>query len=107
MFELEEMQGCHSCVNEKDFDTEKEPCKSCNGFSHYENKFLKNTSITFINEKNNRLEDNMVYAIPLEDIDEFTMTVLPSEYELKIIYKYNFVLNEITEDGYYVFIKEH
>lgn len=53
-----------------------------------------------------KLEDNMVYAIPLEDIDEFTMTVLPSEYELKIIYKYNFVLNEITEDGYYVFIKE-
>ena len=51
------------------------------------------------------LEDNMVYAIPLEDIDEFTMTVLPSESELKVIYKYNFVLNEITEDGYYVFIK--
>jgi hypothetical protein len=39
MFELEEMQGCHSCVNEKDFDTEKEPCKSCNGFSHYINKY--------------------------------------------------------------------
>ncbi len=38
MFELEEMQGCHSCINEKDFDTEKEPCKSCYGFSHYENK---------------------------------------------------------------------
>lgn len=54
-----------------------------------------------------KLEDNMVYAIPLEDIDEFTMTVLPSEYELKTIYKYNFILNEITEDGYYVFIKEH
>ena len=48
MFELEEMQGCHSCVNEKDFDTEKEPCKSCYGFSHYENKneFLENTSTT-------------------------------------------------------------
>lgn len=52
-----------------------------------------------------KLEDNIVYAIPLEDIDEFTMTVLPSESELKIIYKYNFILNEITEDGYYVFIK--
>lgn len=54
-----------------------------------------------------KLENNMVYAISLEDIDEFTMTVLPTEYELKIIYEYNFVLNEITEDGYYVFIKEH
>ena len=53
-----------------------------------------------------KLEDNMVYAISLKDIDEFTMTVLPSESELKTIYKYNFVLNEITEDGYYVFIKE-
>lgn len=56
MFELEEMQGCHSCINEKDFDTEKEPCKSCNGFSHYENKneFLENASITFIDKENNR-----------------------------------------------------
>ena len=53
----------------------------------------------------NTLEDNIVYTIPLEDIDKFTMTVLPSEYELKIIYGYNFVLNKITEDGYYVFIK--
>lgn len=53
-----------------------------------------------------KLEDNVVYAISLEDVDEFTMTVLPSESELKAIYKYNFVLNEITEDGYYVFIKE-
>lgn len=54
-----------------------------------------------------KLKDNMVYAISLEDIYEFTMTVLPSESELKTIYKYNFILNEITEDGYYVFIKEH
>jgi hypothetical protein len=54
-----------------------------------------------------KLEDNMVYAISLEDIDEFTMTTLPSEDEFKAIYKYNFVLNEITEDGYYVFIKEN
>ena len=53
-----------------------------------------------------KLEDNVVYAVSLEDIDGFTMTVLPSESELKVIYKYNFVLNEITEDGYYVFIKE-
>lgn len=51
-------------------------------------------------------EDNIVYAIPLEDIYEFVMTELPSESELKTIYEYNFVLNEITEDGYYVFIKE-
>lgn len=58
------------------------------------------TPVTF------KLEDNMVYAIPLEDIDEFTMTVLPSESELKIIYEHNFILNEITEDGCYVFIKE-
>ena len=43
-----------------------------------------------------KLEDNIVYAISLEDIDEFTMTVLPSESELKTIYKYNFILNEIT-----------
>lgn len=47
-----------------------------------------------------------VYAIPLEDVYEFVMTVYPSESELKIIYKHNFILNEITEDGYYVFIKE-
>ena len=51
-------------------------------------------------------EDNIIYTIPLEDIYEFVMTVYPSEYELKKIYEYNFVLNEITEDGCYVFIKE-
>jgi hypothetical protein len=67
---------------------------------HYVNLSSDVTPDTF------KLEDNVVYAISLEDVDEFTMTVLPSESELKAIYKYNFILNEITEDGYYVFIKE-
>lgn len=53
-----------------------------------------------------KLKDNMVHTIPLEDVYEFVMKVSPSEDEFKAIYKYNFVLNEITEDGYYVFIKE-
>ena len=51
-------------------------------------------------------EDNIPYVIPLEDLYEFVMTELPSESEIKRIYEDNFVLNEITEDGYYVFIKE-
>lgn len=46
------------------------------------------------------------YAISLETLHEFVMTELPSESELKEIYEYNFVLKEITEEGYYVFIKE-
>jgi hypothetical protein len=49
-------------------------------------------------------EDNVPYSIPLENLYEFVTTELPSE--LKKIYEDNFVLNEITEDGYYVFIKE-
>jgi hypothetical protein len=51
-------------------------------------------------------EDNVPYSIPLENLYEFVTTELPSESELKKIYEDNFVLNEITEDGYYVFIKE-
>lgn len=51
-------------------------------------------------------EDNIPYSILLEDVYEFVVKELPSEYGLKKIYEYNFVLNEITEDGYYVFIKE-
>ena len=51
-------------------------------------------------------EDNIPYSIPLEDLYEFVTIELPSESELKKIYEDNFVLNEITEDGYYVFIKE-
>lgn len=46
------------------------------------------------------LEDNVVYAIPIEDIEVFTMTVYPSEKELKTFYQNNFVLDKITEDGY-------
>jgi len=51
-------------------------------------------------------EDNIPYSIPLENLYEFVTTELPSESELKKIYEDNFVLNEITEDGYYVFIKD-
>ena len=41
MFESEEMIGCHSCMNEDEFDTEKEPCKSCQGMSNYVSKKKK------------------------------------------------------------------
>ena len=40
MFEVDEMEGCHSCLYEE-FDIEKEPCKHCYGFSSYTKK--KNT----------------------------------------------------------------
>ena len=38
-FELKNIPGCHSCKYEEEFDTEREPCKSCYGLSHYENRF--------------------------------------------------------------------
>jgi hypothetical protein len=46
------------------------------------------------------------YAISLETLHEFVLKEYPAERELKKLYGANFVLNEITEEGYYVFIKE-
>lgn len=36
--EMDELEGCYSCIHEEEFDTEKEPCKSCCGLSHYRPK---------------------------------------------------------------------
>ena len=41
-------------------------------------------------------EDNIPYSILLEDVYEFVVKELPSEYGLKKIYEYNFVLNEMA-----------
>ena len=51
-------------------------------------------------------KDNIVEAIPLTDIFEFTMTIEPTEEELNIIYSYGFFLTEdFVQDNhiYYTF----
>ena len=37
-FNVDDLPGCHSCIHEKDFDTDKEPCKYCYGLSMYTKK---------------------------------------------------------------------
>lgn len=44
MYEVEEMEGCHSCKYGENFDSEKEPCKYCYGLSLYTKKENKKMS---------------------------------------------------------------
>ena len=41
MFEVDEMEGCHSCLYEGVFNTDKEPCKYCYGLSLYTKRSRK------------------------------------------------------------------
>lgn len=43
----------------------------------------------------------VITVIPLEDIDCFTMCILPTEEELKIIYSYGFILIKIIDKKNY------
>lgn len=52
------------------------------------------------------LKNNIVSAVPLESVKEFTMSTCPSARDFIIIYQNNFILDEITEDGHYVFKKK-
>ena len=52
------------------------------------------------------MDNNIVKAIPLEDIAEFTMTIEPTEEELEIIFSHGFrLISEVaTINGtYYTF----
>ena len=44
MFDVENIPGCHSCQHEKQFNTEREPCKSCFGLSHYKEAYMSKWS---------------------------------------------------------------
>ena len=55
-------------------------------------------------------EDNIVEAIPLTDIVEFTLTKEPTEEELEIILSYGFMFMSkiVTINGtYYTFRRKH
>lgn len=52
------------------------------------------------------LDDNIVSAVPLESVEEFTMATCPSARDFIITYQNNFILDKITEDGHYVFRKK-
>lgn len=56
------------------------------------------------------MDNNIVKAIPLEDVFEFTMTVELTEEELEIIFSYGFrFISEVaTINGtYYTFRRKH
>lgn len=128
MFDLEEMQGCHSCVNEKDFDTEKEPCKSCNNFSHYKYKKDAVKVLSYSHNNNKYYFIACEYQSMLEEFDRFlsnarnetdlTSAFLRNGWEHKLshnysrclkdamIYKYNIydwnnVIDEINKHSNY------
>ena len=44
---------------------------------------------------------NIVRAVPLSEIEEFTYKGYPSEEDLKVLYENNFILIKITDDEYY------
>lgn len=55
-------------------------------------------------------KDNIIKAIPLTDIFEFTMTIEPTEEELEKIFSYDFMLISkiVTINGaYYTFRRRH
>jgi hypothetical protein len=52
-FDPDEMEGCHSCKHNENFNTEKEPCKSCYGLSKYTKKEEKCECDTCIYAPNN------------------------------------------------------
>lgn len=51
-------------------------------------------------------ENNIVRCIPLQDVDSFTMTEMPSVHDLIIIYKEGFILEDIKEyNNLFIFTK--
>ena len=57
-------------------------------------------------ENNRPFENNIVRCIPLQDINSFTMTEMPSTDDLIIIYKEGFILEDIKgNNNLFVFTK--
>ena len=57
-------------------------------------------------ENKRPFENNIVRCIPLQDINSFTMTEMPSIDDLIIIYKEGFILEDIKENNnLFVFTK--
>ena len=57
-------------------------------------------------ENKRPFENNIVRCIPLQDINSFTMTEMPSTDDLIIIYKEGFILEDIKENNnLFVFTK--
>ena len=44
---------------------------------------------------------DIVRAVPLSEIEEFTYKGYPSEEDLKVLYENNFILIKITDNEYY------
>lgn len=56
------------------------------------------------------MDNDIVKAIPLEDVSEFTMTIEPTEEELEIILSHGFFLTEyFIQDNciYYTFRRKY
>ena len=57
-------------------------------------------------ENKRPFENNIVRCIPLQDINSFTMTEMPSTDDLIIIYKEGFILEDIKgNDNLFIFTK--
>lgn len=88
-----------NCINCKYGEVNKEGCFVCCNLP------LKKRPCCSFDKWENDIVDNIVKAIPLSEIDSFTLKIMPDEKWLKIIYKEGFILEDIVMDNYYKFTR--